>query len=298
MADPARGARSHLFDRVIGALGLTRGPARSRENCTPLSGNALKKALADIICDQSLTSDAYEADRDNWQPMTFSQWQRMYLKSYCVFSYNDEVMNLTLFMRHWEQLVQQSVMFDPDNFMNSLNVIVNDYGWFVETFTMPDQSITVTFRRFNSDVMIRQPPASLYYFAAAWNKADILKNGLLPTTSVETSIGRRVAEYDVLFKKFNLEHIRSIAKNMYESAVDGSDSNDISTNILRLIGYMPIIVFKVNTRVVSENSWSRKETVYDEDAESGIMLSYTYLPATAFEAAMHEDPIPDILGQK
>ncbi len=278
-------------------LGLAGAPPRPRENCTPLTGAALKKALTELICERALVESAYEHDRDNWQPMTFLQWQQMYLKSYCAFTFDDERLNLTLFMRHWEHIVHQSVMFDPDNFQNDLNTIVNEYGWFVESFTMPDQSITVTFRRYNSRVMIRQPPPSLYYFAASWNKNDILKNGLLPTTSVDSSVGRRMADYDVMFKAFNLVHIRSIAKDMYESAVGYSDSDDVSTNILRLIGYMPIIVFKVNPLKIEANVWSRKAPVFDEDKESGILLSYTYLPAVAFETVMHEDPIPDVFGQ-
>ncbi|MEI7610667.1 MAG: hypothetical protein WCJ64_25070, partial [Rhodospirillaceae bacterium] len=211
--------------------------------------------------------------------------------------FNDECLNLTLFMRHWEHIVHQSVMFDPDNFQNDLNTIVTEFGWFVESFTMPDQSITVTFRRFNSPVMIRQPPAALYYFAASWNKSDILKNGLLPTTSIDSAAGRRVADYDVMFKAFNLVHIRSIAKDMYESAVGYSDSDDVSTNILRLIGYMPIIVFKVNSQKIAANVWSKKTPIFDEDKESGILLSYTYLPPAAFETVMHEDPIPDVFEQ-
>ncbi len=317
--DKAEGApteRRRLFGSVVGALGLTKrnplvtasrslcsklglipGPNRPRENCAPLHGAALKKALTELICERALTQESYENDKNNWQPMTFAQWQHMYLKSYCVFSFNDHRLNLTLFMRHWEQVVQQSLMFDPDNFQNELNFIINEFGWFVESFTMPDQSVTVTFRHFNSQMMIRQPPGSLYYFAAAWNKNDILKNGLLPTTSVDSSIGRRVADYDVMFKAFNLVHIRSIAKDMYESAVGYSDSEDVSTNILRLIGYMPIIVFRINTQKISENVWSRRMPVFDEDKDSGILLSYTYLPVPAFEQVMHEDPIPDILGQ-
>jgi len=278
-------------------LGLKGWTSRPNENCVPVSGAALKKALTEIICERALTDEAYEHDRDNWQPMTFSQWQQMYLKSYCVFVFNDECVNLTLFMRHWEHIVHQSVMFDPDNFQNDLNTIVTEFGWFVESFTMPDQSITVTFRRFNSRVMIRQLPTALYYFAASWNKNDILKNGLLPTTSVDSAAGRRVADYDVMFKAFNLVHIRSIAKDMYESAVGYSDSDDVSTNILRLIGYMPIIVFKVNSQKISANVWSRKAPIFDEDKESGILLSYTYLPPAAFETVMHEDPIPDVFEQ-
>ncbi len=316
-AAPAPQGRPRLLESVTGALGQAAGripllaasrtlfskiggtvaPPRSRENCAPLSGGALKKALTELICERALTGDAYEADRNNWQPMSFAQWQHMYLKSYCVFTFNDDLMNLTLFMRHWEHIVHQSLMFDPDNFLNDLNTLINEFGWFVESFTMPDQSVTATFRRFNSKVMIRQPPASLYYFAASWNKGDILRNGLLPTTSVDSSIGRRVADYDVLFKAFNLVHIRSIAKDMYDSAVNYSDSNDVSTNILRLIGYMPIIVFKVNSQKVAPNVWSKKSPIYDEDKESGILLSYTYLPVAAFETVMHEDPIPDVLGQ-
>ena len=278
-------------------LGREGWTSRPNENCIPVSGAALKKALTEIICERALTDEAYEHDRDNWQPMTFSQWQQMYLKSYCVFIFNDECLHLTLFMRHWEHIVHQSVMFDPDNFQNDLNAIVTEFGWFVESFTMPDQSITVTFRRFNSGVMIRQLPAALYYFAASWNKNDILKNGLLPTTSVDSAAGRRVADYDVMFKAFNLVHIRSIAKDMYESAVGYSDSDDVSTNILRLIGYMPIIVFKVNSQKIAANVWSKKTPVFDEDKESGILLSYTYLPPAAFETVMHEDPIPDVFEQ-
>ena len=308
--------RTRWLGGVAGALGLTGGhplvaasqalcsrlrlataAPRPRENCAPLTGTALKKALSELICERALIEDAYEHDRNNWQPMTFLQWQQMYMKSYCVFIFNDERMNLTLFMRHWEHIVHQSVMFDPDNFQNDLNTIVNDYGWFVEGFTMPDQSITVTFRRYNSRIMIRQPPLSLYYFAASWNKNDILKNGLLPTTSVDSVAGRRMADYDVMFKAFNLVHIRSIAKDMYDSAVGESDSGDVSTNILRLIGYMPIIVFKINTQKIAANVWSKKPPIFDEDRESGILLSYTYLPPTAFETVMHEDPVPDVFGQ-
>ncbi len=270
---------------------------RSHQNCTPLTANAFKKMMIETICERALTGETYEADRDNWQPMPFAQWQQMYLKSYCVFMINDQRVSLTLFMRHWEHIVGQSLMFDPDNFMNDLNTFINDYGWFVESFTMPDQSVTVTFCRFNGGVMIRQLPSALYYFAAAWNKADIYKNGLLPTTSFDSSIRRRVAEYDVLFKTFNLPHIRSIAKNMYESAVNYSDSDDVSTNILRLIGHLPIIVVKINPQKIAENVWSKKSPVYDEDKESGIMLSYTYLPQAAFETVVHEDPIPNVLGK-
>ncbi|MEI7609582.1 MAG: hypothetical protein WCJ64_19555, partial [Rhodospirillaceae bacterium] len=83
-------------------LGLESWTSRPNENCIPGSGAALKKALIEIICERALTDEAYEHDRDNWQPMTFSQWQQMYLKSYCVFIFNDECLNLTLFMRHWE----------------------------------------------------------------------------------------------------------------------------------------------------------------------------------------------------
>ena len=315
-ADQTLHTSPRFLKGVAGVLGLTErnplvvasrtlwsklGQAAARrppqKNCTPLSGPALKKALTELICEQALNEDAYEHDRDNWQPMTFSQWQQMYLKSYCIFSLSDGNINLTMFMRHWEHITHQSVMFDPDNFLNSLNTILNEYGWFVESFTMPDQSITVSFRRFNSSIMIRQPPPSLYYFAPSWNKNDILKNGLLPTTSVYSSIGRRVADYDVLFKAFNLVHIRSIAKEMYDSAVGGSDSGDVSTNILRLIGYMPITVFKINPLKIQENVWSKKAPVFDEDKESGILLSYTYLPMSSFETIMHEDPVPDIFGQ-
>ena len=315
-SDTAPRARPSLLGGVAGALGLSAGnplvaasrslcskfglplaPPAARENCSPLSGAALKKTLTEIICERALTDEAYENDKNNWQPMPFSQWQAMYLKSYCVFSTNEDRVNLTMFMRHWEHVVHQSLMFDPDNFQNDLNTLVNEHGWFVESFSMPDQSVTVTFRRFNSRTMIRQAPPALYYFAAAWNKNDILKNGLLPTTSVDAAAGRRFADYDVLFKAFNLVHIRSIAKDMYESAVGYSDSEDVSTNILRLIGYMPIIVFKINPQKIAANVWSKKAPVFDEDKDSGILLSYTYLPAVAFETIMHEDPIPDVFGQ-
>ncbi|MEI8393170.1 MAG: hypothetical protein WCF85_00440 [Rhodospirillaceae bacterium] len=291
--------RKHLVTVSQGlrtVFGFNKRLSHPRENCRPLEGRDLKQILVDLISQRALINEAYEADRDNWQPMSFVQWQQMYQKSYCNFTYNDERLNLTMFMRHWEAVVGQSLMFDHENFLNELNTIVNEYGWFVESFTMPDQSVTVFFRRFNSDKMVREPPASLYYFAASWNKADIMKKGLLPATSVEPGVGRRVAEYDVLFKTFNLEHIRLIAKNMFDSSVSYSDSDDVSTNILRLIGFMPIIVFKVNTSKIAENVWSKREPIFDEDRENGILLSYTYLPAPAFETVMHEDSIPDIVG--
>ncbi len=273
------------------------GEAQIREISTPLSSQALKASLTEIVCKQILTHEAYEADKDNWAPKTFAQWQTMYLKSYCTFNYTDQRLNATLFMRHWEYMVSQSMMFDPDHFQDGLNAMVNEFGWFVESFTMPDQTVTVSFRRFNGTVMVRHPPQALYYFAAAWNKADILKNGLLPTTIVDPTIGRRVAEYDVLFKTFNLDQIRAIAQNMYDMAVGSSNSDDVSTNILRLIGHMPIIVFRINPINVAEHVWTKKNPVYDEDKETGILLSYTYLPAPVFETVMHEDQIPDILGR-
>ena len=282
---------------LFARLGLTGRSSQPRESCTPLPPNALKKILTGMICQEALTPEAYEFDKDNWQPMSFSQWQAMYLKSYCNFVNNGNRLSLTLFMRHWEVLVRQSVMFDPDNFMNSLNTIVNEYGWFVESFTMPDQSVTVIFHRYNGDVMLRQQPHSLYYFAPAWNKDDLIKNGLLPNASVDAPAGRRVAEYDVLFKSYNLVYIRSIAKAMYESSVSYSDSDDVSTNILRLLGHLPIIVFKLNPLKIADHVWSRKAPIYDEDKESGILISYTYLPPDAFEAVMHDDPIPDLLNR-
>lgn len=281
--------------RLGGKIGLNSQTPSSEEIRTPLAGQTLKRMLTDLICEKALTAEAYEADKDKWQPMTLQKWQSMYLKSYCIFNFNGGRVSLTLFMRHWEHVVGQSIMFDHENFQNSLNGIVNEWGWFVESFTMPDQNVTVTFHRYNSNVLVRKAPSSLYYFSAAWNKEDILKNGLLPTASANRAIGRRVAEYDVLFKSFNLVHIRSIAKDMYEAAVEHSNSEDVSTNILRLIGYMPIIVFKVNTTKIKEHVWARQSPVYDEDKENGILLSYTYLPPAAFEMIMHEDSIPSIL---
>jgi hypothetical protein len=59
---------------------------------------------------------------------------------------------------------------------------------------------------------------------------------------------------------------------------------------------MPIIVFRVNTTNIAANVWSRKEPVYDEDKDSGLFLSYTYIPPAALEAIVHEDDIPNLFG--
>jgi hypothetical protein len=281
--------------RWIGApLGLGSRTTAKKENKIPLKVESLKKILTEVILEQALTAEAYEVDKDNWQPMSFPEWRRMYMKGYCKFSMDARKISVTLLMRHWEIIARQSIMFDPDNFLNALNVIVNEYGWYVDHFSMPNENVTVVFRRFQGDFIVRHPPKHLYYFSAAWNKADILKSGIISSAVFDQSSGQRIADYDILFKTFNLEYIQGIARQMYDEAVNNSDSNDVSTNILRMIGFMPIIIFRVDTHKIEHHSWSRKSPIYDEDKESGIYVSYTFIPIEALDSIVHEDAIPNI----
>lgn len=281
--------------RLRSLFGLGNSGKTVRQRTTPLSGDAFKDILTDMVRDVVLTTEAYDADKDNWQPMSFEKWRAMYLKSYCTFSITSCTLRATFLMRHWEYIVNQSLMFDQDNFLNSLNAMANDYGWLVEGFTPPDQMVSITFYKFRSDTMVRQPPSFIYYFSAAWNKSRILKCGLLPTTSIVAPGGRRVAEYDIMFKSYNLEAITAMARNMFESAIHYSDSNDGTTNFMKLIGFMPITVFRVNTSIIAECAHPHPPPVYDEDAENGTIMSYTSLPAAAFDKIMHEDNLPEAL---
>lgn len=281
--------------RGIGApLGLGQRTAAKKENKTPLKVEAFKKAMMELILERALTAEAYESDKDNWQPMTFSEWRRMYINGYCKVVMDARKMALTLLMRHWEVIANQSIMFDPDNFLNSLNVVANEYGWYIDNFSMPNENVTVLFRIFQGGVIVRHPPRCLYYFSAAWNKADILKNGIISSAVLDQSRGQRIADYDILFKTFNLEYIQGIARQMYDEAVNHSEANDVSTNILRMIGHMPIIIFKVDTHKIKDNCWSRKDPIYDEDKEFGIYVSYTFIPVEALDSIVHEDAIPNI----
>ena len=281
--------------RGIGApLGLGQQTATKKENKTPLKVEAFKKVMMEVILKQALTEEAYESDKDNWQPMAFSEWRRMYVNGYYKVTMDARKMSLTLLMRHWEAIANQSIMFDPDNFLNSLNVIVNEYGWYIDSFSMPNENVTIVFRLFQGGVIVRRPPRYLYYFSAAWNKVDILKNGIISSAVLDQSRGQRIADYDILFKTFNLDYIQGVARQMYDEAVNHSDSNDVSTNILRMIGYMPIIIFKVDTHKIGIHTWSKKDPIYDEDKESGIYVSYTFIPVEALDSIVHEDAIPNI----
>ncbi len=240
---------------------------------TKVSAKIFEAILVDNLRAQVFTAGNYgqEAPED---AVALRRWQNEQVELTCEFARDDDEVLVTMPVQHWDVLIGHSVYLDHEIFVNDANQRYNKYGWYVHAHSNPHSHLKVIFKQFVGHPK-KYVPDHIYYVTAVWNKAAILREGLLAGSRFDEDDAMYYSEYDIFLESCNINYIRSIAESMHE----------LHESVLApgARPQLPIIVLRIDVRMLPS-----EPLPYFEEHQ-GVLRSYTYVPPAAIGAIMHED---------